>query len=933
MKLLSLAKLDTDSARVRYGVAVVSVILATLVRAMLTPLVDDKFPFATYFFAVLFSAAVGGYGPAAVSVALGGLASSFLFLPPRGFTIAHADDVIGLLLFIAVGAGIGALGGKMRAAAKTASNAAGAIAAERELSDVTLHSIGDAVIVTCGQGRVTALNPVAESLTGWTLREALGKPLQEVFVIENEDTGEVVENPVSKVLRHGGIVGLANHTILVAKDGTCRPIDDSAAPIRAKHGQILGVVLVFRDVSDRRQAERCLRDNEARKTAILDSALDCIITMDHEGKIVEFNPAAEQTFGYSRAESVGQQLAELIVPPRLRALHYQGLARYLATGEGPVLNQRIEIQAVRKDGSEFPVELAITQVALAGQPLFTAYLRDITDRKRQQDVIEEQARLANFGRDVGLAFTQANTLADTLQHCCEAMVLHLDGAFARIWTLNDSTNMLELEASAGLYTHKDGAHSRIPLGEFKIGAIAQERKPHLTNEVIGDPRVGEQQWAIEQGMVAFAGYPLLVEDHVAGVMAMFARHPIADAALAAMASVANSIAVGIERKRMQDVLESKNQALVEADRQKDEFMAMVAHELRNPLAPIRNALELMTPDADRETLEWVKSLMQRQVQHVVRLVDDLLDVSRVMRGKIQLKREPVELGTAIHHALEEARPLIDRQQQEFSLQLPEQPVWVLADPNRLSQVISNLLNNAAKYTEKQGKISLAVSSSDGHANISIRDTGIGIAPEMLDRIFEPFMQISNSLDRSGGGLGIGLALVRNLVEMHSGSVSAESDGLGKGSNFRVRLPAVDPPRRKEAARWKPSQVAKRRVLVVDDNQTAAQTLAMLMKKLWGHQVEVANDGVAALAVAEQFKPEVVLMDIGLPGLSGYEVAQRMREMPQADQILLVALTGYGQEEDRRRSFEAGFDEHLVKPTPVSVLQELFSHAKIQPPAN
>jgi PAS domain S-box-containing protein len=302
--------------------------------------------------------------------------------------------------------------------------------------------------------------------------------------------------------------------------------------------------------------------SESRMRAVLDTALDCSITIDHEGKVLEFNPAAEKTFGYRRETVIGKRLQELIIPTRMRGAHERGLRHYLATGEAPVLGKRIEITALRADGTEFPAELAINVVRQNGPPLFTGYLRDLTERKqaeaqlrRREEALAERALLSALTADVALALTKSDNLKAILQHCCGAAVHHLDAAFARIWILNEKAQVLDLQASAGMYTHLDGAHSRVPVGKFKIGLIAQERKPHLTNEVLGDPRVGDQEWAQREGMVAFAGYPLLVEDRLVGVMAMFARQPLTKATLEALGVVADGVALGTVRLRAQSELE------------------------------------------------------------------------------------------------------------------------------------------------------------------------------------------------------------------------------------------------------------------------------------------------------------------------------------------------------------------------------------------
>ncbi len=377
-------------------------------------------------------------------------------------------------------------------------------------------------------------------------------------------------------------------------------------------------------------------------------------------------------------------------------------------------------------------------------------------------------------------------------------------------------------------------------------------------------------------------------------------------------------------------------ALREADRRKDEFLATLAHELRNPLAPVRNALHLMQlAGQDPEAVEQARQMIERQVEHLVRLVDDLLDVGRITRGKINLQKEPVDLADVIARAVESSRPLIDARRHNLEVTLPKTPLTVEGDPVRLAQVFLNLLNNAAKYTPEGGKIWLTAERASGgcqppgNAMVRVRDTGMGIPREMLPKVFDLFTQAERTLDRSEGGLGIGLTLVRRLTEMHGGSVEAFSAGPGQGSEFVVRLPlltAVPPAPEPEEPVELPGRtgpVPPRRILVVDDNQDSAESLAMLLR-LFGNDVRTAHDGHLALAVAEAYRPDVVLLDIGLPGINGYDMARAIRKMPALDQAVLVALTGYGAEEDRRRSREAGFDAHLVKPVDLGTLQELLA---------
>ena len=368
----------------QYVVALLAVVVATLARWLLDPALNDHLPYVTYFAAIAFVAWWCGLGPSLFALVAGWWLADFFFVPPRHVWYPHSNTpavIVGAAAYFTVGLVSIAVCQAMRRAQHRAER-------DREWLRVTIGSIGDAVITTDNQGRVVMQNQIALALTGWQPHEASGRPLEDVFRIVNEDTRKPVESPVSKVLAEGKVVGLANHTVLIAKDGREHVIDDSAASIRDTDGTIVGVVLVFRDVTERRRLDQVVQESEARKAAILSTALDCIITIDDKGKIVDFNPAAEQTFGFSRADAIGREMAELIVPPALREAHRSGMARYLATGEGRVLGRRLELTAMRSDGVEFPVELAITRIPGKGLPFFTGHLRDITERKRAQEHLE-----------------------------------------------------------------------------------------------------------------------------------------------------------------------------------------------------------------------------------------------------------------------------------------------------------------------------------------------------------------------------------------------------------------------------------------------------------------------------------------------------------------------------------------------------------------
>jgi signal transduction histidine kinase len=359
------------------------------------------------------------------------------------------------------------------------------------------------------------------------------------------------------------------------------------------------------------------------------------------------------------------------------------------------------------------------------------------------------------------------------------------------------------------------------------------------------------------------------------------------------------------------------QALQEADRNKDEFLAMLAHELRNPLAPILNALQLMRLTPSETQLHWAQEVIQRQLTHLTRLVDDLLDVSRITRGMITLAREPLEVATLITRAVETVQPLLQERDHRLALQIAEEPLRVNGDATRLTQALGNVLGNAGKYTERGGRIELRCSREGTDVEIRVRDNGVGISPELLPRIFDLFTQLDRTTDRAASGLGIGLALVRRLVEMHGGSVTAHSAGLGTGSEFVIRLPlhtaAGAEAEQQTVMEISPeSTVVARRILLADDNPDALESLAAVLR-LRGHEVFSASNGAAALETAVRHVPDIALLDIGMPLLDGYEVARRIRAEEWGKSVTLVALTGWGQESDRRRSHEAGFDTHLVKP--------------------
>ncbi len=390
----------------------------------------------------------------------------------------------------------------------------------------------------------------------------------------------------------------------------------------------------------------------------------------------------------------------------------------------------------------------------------------------------------------------------------------------------------------------------------------------------------------------------------------------------------STVQATLEARRRQYQIRDLLQTAEEGMRYRDEFLAMLGHELRNPIAPIRSAIDILKLESPltASSLQWGLEIIDRQTQQLTYLVNDLLDMARVTQGRIQLRRQTVVLADSVAAAIETARPIIEARRHKLTLTSQASPLQVEADPTRLVQVVANLLQNAAKYTKPEGHIWLTVRREGNEAVICVRDTGIGIPAEFLPHLFTPFSQASRSLARSQGGLGVGLALVRGLVEMHGGRVLAFSAGLGQGSEFVVRLPALaavrQPTEAAQDSRAGKGEPPARRILVVDDNRQVAESLARLLA-IMGHQVHTVYDGAAALDAVHTFHPEVIFLDIGLPGMDGYEVAQHLRTQYQ-QKVRLVAVTGYGQEEDRRRAHQAGFDDHLVKPVAKEALQDVLA---------
>ncbi len=792
---------------------------------------------------------------------------------------------------------------------------------------VTLASIGDAVLSTDSRGNVTFMNGVAESLTGWREVEAQGRPLPEVFNIVDEHTREPFENPAIRPLREGIVVSLSNHTILIARDGTERPIDDSAAPIRDDSGARIGTVLVFRDITDRKRAEEA----QARLAAIVESSEDAIISKTLDAIITSWNKAAERLFGYSAAEAVGQPITMIIPPERLD--EERAILDRLRRGERV---EHFETVRVAKDGRQIELSLTVSPIRDNDDRIIGAskVARDITNRKRAEEILREQSRLLREVASAGLSIHSAGSLESVLSAIAEEArrILSAHRAVSSLTVTEDF-----VQEPGAISTSEEferwREHTMPPAIEEACAQVCRtNRSLRLTQtELEAHPewRNTGVQTSDYPRLKGWLGTPLVGRDGKnLGLIRVLnkASGEFTESDEAALTQLAHIGAVAIENARLYGELR-------EHDRRKDEFLALLAHELRNPLAPLSNGLQVMRLAArDASAVDQARAMMDRQLGHMVRLVDDLLDISRVSRNKLELRRARVLLADVLNSAVETTRPLIEEERHELTVSLPRDNIHLDADLTRLAQVFGNLLSNSAKYTSRGGHIWLTAERQGEIVLVSVRDSGIGIPAEFLGSIFDMFSQVDRSLERSTGGLGIGLALVKGLVKMHGGTVTAESPGPGKGSTFTVRLPVCEDlreaPLERPAEQESRASAPKQRILVVDDNRDSAMSLAIVLK-LMGNDVRTAYDGVEAVETAEAFRPRVILMDMGMPRLNGYEATRRIREQPWGSSVTIIALTGWGQEGDKARSLHAGCDGHLVKPVDAETLDKLLAQLKTE----
>jgi PAS domain S-box-containing protein len=604
-----------------------------------------------------------------------------------------------------------------------------------------------------------------------------------------------------------------------------------------------------------------------------------IFLLDATGRIVSWNEGARRIKGYQLEEILGKHFS-IFYPPEAIA---QGRPEYELTAASNEGAFEEEGWRVRNDGTQFWASVVLTALRDENGRLrgFLKITRDLTERRHAEEVLrqsEERFRLMVEGVQDYAIF-----MLDPQGHVVS-------------WNIG-------AERIKG-YTASEiiGKHFSV---FYPPEDVARGKPQRGLQTAVEKGRTEDEGWRIRKNGSRFWADVVITALHDK------------ERRLYGFAKVTRDLT---ERRRMF--------ALEETDRQKNEFLAMLAHELRNPLAPIRTSLHILkVPGISSDAVREAHEMMERQFRHLVRLMDDLLNVSRVIFGKIDLHKERIDLAAVIARAFEVVRPVFDAGNHELVASLPPPPIYLDGDLLRLAQAIGNLLANAAKFSDQGGNVWLSAEHQGAEVVIRVRDAGVGIAPDLLPRIFDLFVQADNTLARSQGGLGVGLTVVKRLVELHGGTVTAKSAGLGQGSEFTVRLPALpeDPVTARVASsvRVGLDAVLSRRVLVVDDNVDAAESTAMLVR-LWGHQVRTVYNGPAALVAMRDFRPEIVLLDIGMPGMSGYDVARHLRAEPDYRTVVLAALTGYGQEDDRRRSREAGFDFHLTKPPDPSALEALVT---------
>jgi PAS domain S-box-containing protein len=732
-----------------------------------------------------------------------------------------------------------------------------------------------AIFLLDAEGRVMSWNEGARRIKGYQPGEIIGKHFSVFYPQSAIDRAW----PQHELETAESVGRFEDEGWRVRKDGSMFWANVVITAMRDDDGALVGFSKITRDLTERRANEERLRLSDERFRLLVEGVRDyAIFLLDTSGHVATWNEGAQRIKGYAANEIIGRHISTFY-PQEAIDRHWP--AREL---EEALRLGRFEDEGwrVRKDGSRFWANVVITPLrgSDGSHRGFSKITRDLSERKRQEERLrqsEERLRLLVDGIE-----DYAIMLLDT-----EGRIASWNAGAQRITGYR--ADEIVGKSFERFYSPED----------VQLGKPQEELRTAVLNR-----RAEERGWRVRKDGTRYWADVVVTSLHDE------------DGHLRGFAKVTRDLS---ERKRME--------ALEEQGRHLTEFLAMLAHELRNPLAPIRNAVGIMsvTPDTPPQ-IAWCRDVIERQTSHLTRLVDDLLDVSRITRGKLRMQGAPMDVKAAVMRAVEATRPLIDARRHHLHLELGAEPLPVNGDMTRLAQVIINLLNNAAKYTPEGGEISVVARVDADDVIVCVKDNGAGIPAQLLENVFDLFAQGERTIDRSEGGLGIGLTLARRIVALHGGTIVAKSEGVGKGSEFVVRLPMLT---FEASASRAPATVAdlrtasqKRSVLVVDDNADAADSMAMLLRML-GHTVEIEHDGLAALERVTAQLPDIVLLDIGLPGMNGYDVAKHLRARPEGQGLRIYAMTGYGQEDDRRRSLESGFDGHLVKPVPPAELIALI----------
>lgn len=769
-------------------------------------------------------------------------------------------------------------------------------------------------------GRILETNRLAMQLLKADLRPIEGRPLADFLHPEDRPR-------LRQLLRHV-LSDRNDHGLELRLADTDPPRWITLQMVAAPDGE--GALLCRATLIDVTERLR-MQENLSLLAAIVASSEDAIVSRDLEGRVTSWNDAAARLFGLAGSEVLGRTLDALVPPARLE--EERRLVRQLRAGRTVA---HIETERLRSDGTPVPVSMSLSPLRDARGTVTGSALiaRDISGRRRAEQALHERLRHLDVLSQAGQMLILGDEDVGSLRRELFERVRTAVGSDLRMtYGVCGDPERLMLLSSFGLDERTRDELASVHVADTLCGLVALRRVQlvldHLQSSTL--PQAARLQ---ALGARCYAGFPMLAHGRLYGVAAFAStlREDFADGELLMMRTVCDQVSAMMERQRLLEELHASELSLKRADRAKDDFIATLAHELRSPLAPISNALgilqrpELSTP----QQREWCRDIIERQVRQMTHLLGDLLDVGRLTRNKIDLRRARFDIAEAIEQAVEATQPLMDSRGHRFSLQLPREPVAVYGDLTRLTQVFSNLLSNAAKYSDPGGRIGLRAALEGEQVVVSVSDTGIGIDARQLPHLFEMFSQLAPALERSGGGLGIGLALARGLVELHGGTIAAFSAGPGQGSEFVVRLPVAPPPSPGEGAPHAAAPLAAalptRRLLVVDDSIDAAESLAAVLA-LYGQEVRTAYSAADALRVAREWPPEVGIFDIGMPAMNGYELCRQLRAETAGPQPLLIACTGWGQEADRERARAAGFDVHLVKPVdPAAVLAVLAEQA-------